>query len=646
MKRTKTGYAGLFGAMLMVVAGHAAAASDTVLLLYGTNVLRFAVESGVWTAQAEFANKANNYGGKSYNFKGLASDGRRVFVGESAATASRILEFDMEGNFAGFLVTIGKPVEHLTVSQDGRWLYANVSPNFSAPTADASVYRYDPVTRAGGLFIPNEGTNELGEVLWKFQVHRGVATDAEGNVWVSERSTGKVFKFSGVDGSYLGAVTGLSGVQGLYYVSGENKLYCTSNSNNSYVIDVATGTAVTRTISGASNRLGLTRVGGVFYSARYTEGDISRYDFGALTRVTEVTTGANASELIALPHEPLRATAGHLLVSETVSNRVARVTVYADYAVESKGVFAGVAGAVYGGAPLRQPRGLAAHSNTVYVAEGVAGGRILKFSKWGTFKGVVADFSQTAYPGCVPAALALTTDGGTLYVTDAHTLFLAGGNSDWGNVPTNGYYSVNGFGETVYKVELRSRNVSVFANSSALASGNMLLEPQGLAVDGAGNVYCTAWFNKTNALYQATGSIYQFTPAGGLAASFDIGNPSVCYYDPAGTYVPEAANSQISGAGILFTGNGMQDFWWTAAGSGMTVRPKMLDLGNWRNYLDIEVVGGRMWFTDPEYGTLWRRMGETAREASVTGLFMPTYLTYVTETGGEPPPQGTMVSVR
>jgi len=646
MKMRKTGYAGLVCVLWVGAAAQVMAASDTVLLLYGTNVLRFAVENGAWTAQAEFANRANSYGGKANTFKGLASDGRRVFVGESATTTSRILEFDMDGFFVGVFASIGKSVEHMAVSPDGRWLYANVSPNFSAPTVDASVYRYDPLTRSGGVFIPNEGTNELGEVLWKFQVHRGIAADAEGNVWVSERSTGKVFKFSGADGSYLGVISGLTGVQGLYYVASENKLYCTSNSNSSYIIDVAAGTVVTRTITAASNRLGITQVGGAFYSARYVEGDVSRYDFGALTRATQVSPGANASELIALPQEPLRGTAGHLLVSETVSNRVTRVTVYGDYSVEAVGVFAGMEGSIYGGVPLRQPRGLAAYSNAVYVAEGVAGGRVLKFSKWGTFKGVVADFSQTAYPGCVPAALALTADGATLYVTDAHTLFLAGNNVDWKNVPTNGYYSVNSFGETVYKIALPSHGVSVFADSSALGTGNMLLEPQGLAVDGAGNVYCTAWFNNTNALYNSEGRVHQFNPSGERVAVLSIGNPSACYYDPAGTYAPSAANGQISGAGILFAGNGMQDFWWTAAGSGMTDRTKMLDLGNWRNYLDLEVLDGRLWFTDPEYGTLWRRTGDTAREAALTGLRMPTYLAYVTETGGEPPPSGTMMTVR
>lgn len=45
-------------------------------------------------------------------------------------------------------------------------------------------------------------------------------------------------------------------------------------------------------------------------------------------------------------------------------------------------------------------------------------------------------------------------------------------------------------------------------------------------------------------------------------------------------------------------------------------------------------------------GTLWMRVGETSGAAVLTGLSTPSYLTFVIETGPEPSPVGTALSVR
>ncbi|HRR35043.1 MAG TPA: hypothetical protein P5026_13150 [Kiritimatiellia bacterium] len=347
-----------------------------------------------------------------------------------------------------------------------------------------------------------------------------------------------------------------------------------------------------------------------------------------------------------MPRTPLRPTTGHLLLSETAANRVVRVEVDAGGGLGTKTLFAGGEGVAYAGQPLRQPRGIASFSNTVYVAEGVPGGRILRFSKWGTFKEVTADFSATPYAGCVPTALALSPDGGSLYVSDAHTLFLAGGGAAWANVPTNGYYGTNSFGETIYKIQARSGDVSIFANAENCEDGETLPECHGVAVNAAGDVYCTAWFNKTNALYQGTGKLYRFSPDGTRLATCRIENPTVCYYDRESVYSPIVTNTQVQGAGILFTGNGIQDFWWTSATAALTEIHKVLDLGPWRSYLDVEVVNGRFFYTDPEYGLLWMRMGDSSATAIRSGLSVPSYLDYVVWSGPEPAPGGSLLSVK
>ena len=633
--------------MVMLGTLCAVAETDTVLLCYATNVMCFSVQDGVWSAQSDFAQKAQNYGGKSQTFAGIASDGRRVFVGEAASTSSRILEFDLGGNYVRTLTGVTNSVEYMGISHDGKWVYATVGALFTGATTNAAVYRYHAITGEGGLFIPNSATNALGVNLWRFQIPRGMAVDEDGNVWVSERSSGTVYKFSESDGALLGTFTSLWGVQGLYYSSVSKKVYCTSNSDNSYVIDTATGTVVTRAVSGIGNRLGITQVQGTICSAPWFTPATVGYDLDSTTPALTTLSAApvNGMEMITLPRAPIREIRGKLLVSETLSNRVTRFTMDSLYVMDPEGTFAGGEDVFYAGTILRNPRGLASFSNAVYVAEGVEGGRVLRFSKWGTFKEVTVNFAATPYSSCVPTALAVSPDGGTLYVSDAHTLFLSGNNAVWANVPTNGYYSTNTFGEAVYKVNVHSRAVSIFADAANCTTGNTLLETHGLAVDSDSNVYCSAWYNKTGSVYTANGTLYKFASDGTRLVALSIGNPTVCYYDPSGTYVPAAASALVTGAGVLFTGNGMQDFWWTAASGNLGTYPKIVDLNNWRNYMDAEVVDGRMWFTDPEYGTLWCRTGEAACEATLTGLVTPSYLAFVQVTGLEPPPLGTLMSI-
>lgn len=231
-------------------------------------------------------------------------------------------------------------------------------------------------------------------------------------------------------------------------------------------------------------------------------------------------------------------------------------------------------------------------------------------------------------------------------MTDARLLYVAGNNGAWRNVPGNGYFVTNSFGETVFKLALPSGALSVFASSSSLTSGSLLIEPRGLAVDGSNNVYCSAWYSKANMVTNDSGAVYRFSVSGVRQASVAVQNPSVCCYDPSGLYAPAATSALIGGPGVLHTGNGIQDFWWTAANGAMSARAKVLDLGLWRDYLDAEVVDGLMWYTDPEYGVVWRRAGDALGEVVATGLGAPTYLASVYVDGPEPPPAGSVLTLR
>ncbi|MDD2600864.1 MAG: hypothetical protein PHO37_16850 [Kiritimatiellae bacterium] len=618
------------------------AATNTVLQLYANNILKITVEDGVWSNQEVFATKVSSA------LKGLASDGRRVFVGELGGASTAIREFDLEGNLIRTLAYVGESIEYMSISWDGKWVYTNLAPNYGGATTNAVVHRYNATTGEGGLFIPNTGTNELGEVLWKFQIHRGVTEDEFGNLWVSERSTGTLYKFNATDGSYLGKITSVGGIQGLYYHSADKKIYCTTSGSNTYIVDIINNTSLGKPITGTNTRLAITNIDGVFYSSDFTGGDVFAYDFENLTATTAYQFGiTKACELITLPRTPLREKIGELLIAETVSNRVMRVAIDTGGGCSLEGrLFAGDNDVTYDNTPLRQPRGLAAYSNYVYVAEGVAGGRILKFSKWGTFKGVALDFSQSTYPGCVPAALAVTPDGQSLYVTDAHTIFIKGNGTTWSNVMTNGYLSVNSYGATVYKVNHGNHTASVFVNVNNLPVGNALIEPRGVAVDEYGNVYFTSWYNDPTKLYNANGGIYHYNSAGVMQAFVQIGNPSASYYDPIGNYHPPAGGISVGGPGIITAAYGNQDIFWTAAGGSMTSLVKLLDNNLAHTYLDVEVINGQLWYTDAARGSISRRSGDNANIVELTGLAAPTYMAFVEITGTEPPAEGTIMFIK
>lgn len=628
---------------LLLTALLSASAADTVLQLYGDKVMRFEVENDVWTNLTDFADNANNYGGAAHTLKGLACDGRRVFVGEQSAANSRILEFDMEGNFTRVFKYLDDDVEHMAMSRDGNWLYVNIG---GFDDVNACVHRYNTVTVEGGLFIPNNGTNELGVTLWDFFKHRGIAEDEYGVLWVSERENGTLYKFDADDGSYLGQVTGCGGIQGIYYHSDDKQLYCVSSGDNSYIVNVTNDTKITKNMAAANLRLGITYADGKFYSARFSEGDISAFDFENETVTLAYDIGVQyARELITLPTAPLRPKVGELLLSETGSNRVIRISFDEGnaYDVEDQ-YFAGGDGVAYGGTPLREPRGLAAYSNTVYIAEGIAGGRILKFSKWGSFKSVALDFSQTAYSDCVPAALAVTPDGNNLYVTDVRTLYIENDGSTWSNGMPDGYLSTNAYGRTVYKVDPKLHTASVFVDQNDMPSGYDLIEPRGVCVDDNGNVYFTSWYNDTNNLYDALGRIYKFNSAGVLQDAFTKGNLSSCYYDLECVYDPPATNA-VPGPGIVTSGFGIQDIFWSPL-DDLSTQPRIMDNGLWRTYLDVEVLNQQVWYTDPVFGNLYRRTGYASRVVELNGLAAPTYLTFAEVSGEEPPAQGTVILVQ
>jgi len=612
---------------------------QTVLVPYTDKVARFKVSAEGCDADGYFVS-TNVLGGATNSYIGIVSNGRRVYLGDELNTG-RILEFDMDGNYLRQVVKIGAVPEQLALSPDGVWLYVSVG-----WASSMTVNRYNTATGAGGVFITKTGSNLVSNVGWTFDRIRGVAVDADRHLWVASRNNNTLYQFNADTGAYITNFV-MNSPQGLLYSDINKTLYCTSLAyDHTYLFDIEANTVKDIVVSGSGNRLGLVEVEKNLYWVKYDTQNLYRVDLAASNMTVAVNLPAMyAKQITAIPQ---RQTRGWLLVSESETNRVTRMICDTAHGLSADGVFAGGDGVTYAGKPLRNPRGLVFYSNLVYVAEGVAGGRVLMFSRWGRFRSEVVDFANSVYPDCVPAALAVTPDGGRLYVTDAHELDT--GSTKHGSLTTNDLASA-GYGETIYTVDIADGVPHVFVDSSD-CGGKTLLEPRGVAVDGAGNVYCSSWYDSTTALEDSGyGCVYLFASLGGTYNKrITLTHPSVCYYDSStNSYVPAVTNAGAMGPGVIFTGSGIQDLFWTSQG-GLSISDKLLDMGGmWRTYLDVETIDGWVFFTEPAEGTIWLRTGggaDDSRASAFEGLVAPAYLTFIPDDGACRPPSGTLLRLQ
>jgi streptogramin lyase len=125
----------------------------------------------------------------------------------------------------------------------------------------------------------------------------------------------------------------------------------------------------------------------------------------------------------------------------------------------------------------------------VYVSENVAGGRVLAFSKRGTFQRVAATFGAGSVPGSLAAA------AGALFVSDEAT-------------------------DQVWRVDPATGLASVWVSTTG--AGYALDDPRGLACDGSGNLYVAN---------NVGDAILTFNAAGGLVASVAQDAPEALLWD-------------------------------------------------------------------------------------------------------------------
>ncbi len=176
-------------------------AAPTQVLVADTNhnrVLRYEVtQTDYWAPLGQFTLGSTFDGAALDNPMGIAQDAQgHVYISEQK-DGGRILRFDALGNFLNVVATEGVDFtgdpEALIMGPDGK-LYMSAA----FGTNSDKIYKIDPDTGAATVFVD---TTFSGGSL---SDPRGIAFGSDGNLYVADRQSGQVRKFSGADGSFLG----------------------------------------------------------------------------------------------------------------------------------------------------------------------------------------------------------------------------------------------------------------------------------------------------------------------------------------------------------------------------------------------------------------------------------------------------------
>lgn len=252
---------------------------------------------------------------------------------------------------------------------------------------------------------------------------------------------------------------------------------------------------------------------------------------------------------------------------------------------------------------LSAPYGLALSRDTVYVAERVAGGRLLAYTLKGRLLRTVTTFAPDSTPGALEAA-----PDGMLFVSLVS--------------------SVNG--DKVVKVNPADGMASVFVDTTGW--GGTLVDPRGLSCDGAGNLYVATQFETGNTV----GYFRKFSTAGILLETSRMHDqPRGVFYDAS---VPRIIGSVYGSCDVLSLPLPLGDAY-----------AKIGDYNIWTKFYDISSVDGRICFTDFDYGMVHIvRSTLTAQGTIAAGLKNPAELLLIPE-GAEAWPDvasGTLISLK
>src|ERR1039458_3654735 len=283
--------------------------------------------------------------------------------------------------------------------------------------------------------------------------------------------------------------------------------------------------------------------------------------------------GTGAAARLANPWGVAADTAGNLYVADTDNQTIRKIT--AGGAVSTFAGMAGVSGSADGtgsGARFNQPQGLAVDTNgIVYVAD-TGNYTIRKITPAGvvtTLTGSVGNSGSTDATGgsarfYEPEGIAVNSAGTLIYIADTwnHTIRQV--------TPAGVVTTLAG-------------SAGNFGSADGTGNSAQFYQPQGMAVDGSGNIYVADTGNQTIRKVTVLGAVTTLAGLAGNNGSTDGTGSSASFWNPQGIALDSSANlyvadsfnntiRQVTPAGVVTTLAGTTGSFGSADGTGAAAR--------------------------------------------------------------------------
>lgn len=488
---------------------------------------------------------AGGTGNGEFNLpEGVAVDGAgNVYVADTGN--NRIQKFDRNG---AYLTQWGSFGTNYTQFNTPRGISSDSSGNiFVADTKNHRILKFSSV----GQPLAHWGTKGNGNT--NLNSPNSVATDATGsNVYVSDYLNNRVMKFDGVGTPQN---WGSSGSPALAF----NAPYgiALDGLGNVYIVDSSTTTSCVQKYSTVGT-----------YSTTWTPDGTSNLPNLLLGVAADV--------------------AGNVYVADSLNNRIQKLTV-TGATVTFLAAWSSAAASAIGG-PFYSPSGVAVNGagNSVCVADS-GNNRLQRFDgiggfkyQWGTFGTANGQFDSPSGMAVDSAGNVYVADAGNnriqlFTLSDAASTFVTAWGSGQFLYPSG--VAADGAGN-VFVADTNNNSIQKFTVSGTPPTATFVTEwgslgtatgqfivPNGVAADGAGNVYVADTGNNRIQKFTVSGATVTFVKEWGSSGTDDglFNTPGGITVDAAGNvYVSDSNNNRIQ----KFDGNGVFLGTWGTIGAG------------------------------------------------------------------------------